>query len=666
MQAFIVRPFGTKQGVDFEKVDSELIQPALNAVGIPGSTTAVIIEQGNIREDMFAQLLLADLVIADLSIHNANVFYELGIRHALRDRKTFLIRCSKDEIPFDLKTDRYLSYPEENPAKALDALINGLRATMIADKSDSPVFFMLPKLQAQDPERFLAVPPDFGEEVELAKAGKQLGRLALLASEAAGYPWEIPALRNIGEALFQSNDLESAGIYWDKIRMRSPYDQEANDRLATIYQRRAEDELRTNHEQAWEYLKLSEQAIGRVLSKLNGNDAAKKAEMFTLRGRNAKVKWVDTWRRAPEEEWRKQALKSKYLSEAYTGYEEGYQQDLNHYYSGINALALLTIIICLAEALPETWEEQFDTEKDAAEQLEDYRERCRVLSVMVKGAIQAQRKRNSNQVQPDPWLSMSEADLACITLQRPARVGNMYDQIIQASEGLTFESARRQLMIFKQLGVLTANVDAALAAFSKAAAPETADKQHYLLFTGHMIDKPGRPEPRFPAGKEAAVRAAIKQAIVGEQAKHPKLRGISGGASGGDILFQEICDEFGIKSELFLALPREAFVLASVAPAGASWIERFDALYNKLSRRILSNTKELPRWLQARHQPDYLWERNNLWMLNSSLVCGGAQMTLIALWDRKGGDGPGGTQHMVQEAQKRGSKTIILDINTIS
>jgi hypothetical protein len=40
--------------------------------------------QGNIRLDMFQRLLTADLVIADISIQNANVYYELGVRHALR------------------------------------------------------------------------------------------------------------------------------------------------------------------------------------------------------------------------------------------------------------------------------------------------------------------------------------------------------------------------------------------------------------------------------------------------------------------------------------------------------------------------------------------------------------------------------------------------------
>jgi hypothetical protein len=56
----------------------------LKKLGFEGRTTQGIAKAGNIREDMFRLLVTADLVIADISIHNANVFYELGIRHALR------------------------------------------------------------------------------------------------------------------------------------------------------------------------------------------------------------------------------------------------------------------------------------------------------------------------------------------------------------------------------------------------------------------------------------------------------------------------------------------------------------------------------------------------------------------------------------------------------
>jgi len=86
-RAFIVRPFGPRSGIDFDAVDTRLIQPALEKSEIEGATTGVILEAGNIREDMFQQLLVADLVVADVSVHNANVFYELGIRHALQPRR---------------------------------------------------------------------------------------------------------------------------------------------------------------------------------------------------------------------------------------------------------------------------------------------------------------------------------------------------------------------------------------------------------------------------------------------------------------------------------------------------------------------------------------------------------------------------------------------------
>jgi hypothetical protein len=74
-------------------------------------------EAGNIRADMFQQLLVADLVIADVLIHHANVFYEPGVRHALEPGRTFLLRAKSTKAPndrapetrsLDLKTDRSL------------------------------------------------------------------------------------------------------------------------------------------------------------------------------------------------------------------------------------------------------------------------------------------------------------------------------------------------------------------------------------------------------------------------------------------------------------------------------------------------------------------------------------------------------------------------------
>ena len=175
-QVFIVTPFGTKRGIDF--ASRKGVDPAGNQGESVSSAArrARSSKPANIRTDMFQKLLVADLVIADISIHNANAFYELGARHAFREKRTFLIRCSKeslpaeaqlDEVPFDLKTDRYFEYRLEDLAGSLPKLIAALKSTIDSADRDSPIFQLLPKLEEYDHEVFLALPLDFREAVEV-------------------------------------------------------------------------------------------------------------------------------------------------------------------------------------------------------------------------------------------------------------------------------------------------------------------------------------------------------------------------------------------------------------------------------------------------------------------------------------------------------------------
>jgi hypothetical protein len=244
---FIIRPFGTKSGIDFDRVEKELIRPAMGKASLTGGTTGEFIQQGNIRTDMFEQLLIADLVIADISIHNANVFYELGIRHAFRDKRTFLIKSKEDktkeidtkeqEAPFDLKTDRYLSYDGGDPASSVEALANALNATLDSQRADSPVYQLLPALEPSDPDKFLVVPLDFREEVERAEANKNCADLQLLAAELDGFAWRVAGLRLVGHAQFRLKDWPGAKATWQAVRDYDDMDVEANTLLATIFQR---------------------------------------------------------------------------------------------------------------------------------------------------------------------------------------------------------------------------------------------------------------------------------------------------------------------------------------------------------------------------------------------------------------------------------------------
>ena len=120
--AFVAMPFGVKtdsQGheIDFNRVYAELIKPALESAGLDPFRADQELRAGEIRTDMFQELLIADLVLADLTLDNPNVWYELGVRHALRARGVVLICGGRVTTAFDLYTDRKLRYSVKNSGR---------------------------------------------------------------------------------------------------------------------------------------------------------------------------------------------------------------------------------------------------------------------------------------------------------------------------------------------------------------------------------------------------------------------------------------------------------------------------------------------------------------------------------------------------------------------
>src|SRR5262245_61444060 len=268
-RAFVIRPFGKKKDsagkeFDFEAIHTGVIGPALTESGFAGSTTGEIIDAGNIREDMFALILEADLIVCDITILNANVFYELGIRHALRRRRTLLIKHtgSADSPPFDLLTDRYLAYDlTDNEAKTKLAQV--ISATMQSDrKTDSPIFSMLPDLPEADASVTQVVPLDFRQEVDRAAAVKSRGWLRLLAQDVRGRRFERPGLQLIARAQWNLKDYVGARQSLDQITAVVPDNVEANLALANVYERLYRDQQPADPG----LLARSDQAIERVLA----------------------------------------------------------------------------------------------------------------------------------------------------------------------------------------------------------------------------------------------------------------------------------------------------------------------------------------------------------------------------------------------------------------
>ncbi len=114
LHVFVAMPYGMKEGIDFNKVYTECLKPSLESAGFEVFRADEELRAGSIHKDMFQELLLADLVVVDLSIDNPNVWYELGVRHALRARGVLQIQCQRDYLPFDAYGQRTLRYHVKN------------------------------------------------------------------------------------------------------------------------------------------------------------------------------------------------------------------------------------------------------------------------------------------------------------------------------------------------------------------------------------------------------------------------------------------------------------------------------------------------------------------------------------------------------------------------
>jgi len=693
MRAFIIRPFSTRNGIDFEQVEQHLIAPTLKLAGIGGGTTLEIMGPGNIRADLFQLLLTADIVIADITLHNANVYYELGIRHALRGRITILLRgvawpdqpLAADSVPFDLLTDRYLTYPLAAPQQARDALLATIQRAQAAQGQDSPVFRLLPKLSAPPVDRFLALPLGFEEAVERAlqrlarstsgadRRGLLLGDLALLAQEAQFFDWAAAGLRLVGRAQFDANHREGARATWEAVRRYEPLDLEANHRLCTLYQKLGD-------------LPASTAAAERVLAHPQ-LAPAQQAEIHSLRASNLKAQWLQSLAGLPAGSQRGEAaLRSSLLGAALAAYEQGFKADRNHYYSAINALALLVLQRELARQLPETWELTAGDDSDGEAAATRARDQIdRRIALLTAGVVLAlERASEFDPPEHAVWHAFTKADLCCLTSDRPPQVALAYHRALESdgtSHAFALSSARAQLLMLESLGVLPANVGAGLGAFGPLPAEPAQTQGRVLLFTGHRVDDQdrqakGRPA-RFPrtAEAEAAALQAIRSRIERlQQSPQGVALGLAGGASGGDILFHEACAALAVPSWLYLALPPAPYKERSVRGGGDGWLQRFDHLVQARDghTRLMTELQgeddargALPPWLVGQKHYD-IWQRSNLWLLQSALACGPRRVTLIALWDGEiEGDGPGGTSHLVQLAREHGAEVDLIDTRAL-
>jgi hypothetical protein len=126
-QAFVVMPFAA----EFNDVYEHVIRAPLAAEGFDVLRADEMQNSRSIMHDVVQGILGSDLVIADLTGRNANVFYELGIAHAV-NKKVLLLAQDIEDVPFDLRAYRVITYSIHfaRVAEAIAQIISAGRAAL--------------------------------------------------------------------------------------------------------------------------------------------------------------------------------------------------------------------------------------------------------------------------------------------------------------------------------------------------------------------------------------------------------------------------------------------------------------------------------------------------------------------------------------------------------
>jgi hypothetical protein len=179
-----------------------------------------------------------------------------------------------------------------------------------------------------------------------------------------------------------------------------------------------------------------------------------------------------------------------------------------------------------------------------------------------------------------------------------------------------------------------------------------------LVFTGHMIDAPGRQPPRFPLEMEQLAAEAIRAEVrAAHDISNGSLIGFASGARGGDILFHEICLAERIPTRLVLPFDAEAFLTRSVrGVTSGNWEARFRRIWDQLGpagRLVLD--------LGSEKDPFGTCNDAMLTMARAQ----SESVELLALWDGAGTSKLGGTAAFVERVRSTGGNVRHIDSRTL-
>jgi tetratricopeptide (TPR) repeat protein len=643
-------PFGVKTGsdgarYDFNAIYTQIIKPALEIAGFEAFRADEETASGDILTDMFQELLLADLCLADMSIDNANVFYELGIRHAFRKRGIVHIQAGRAYMPFDVFNVRTIPYhitPEGVPDPAFlekdKAMISRVTRDTWASDLDavqSPIFNLLDGLAEPD-RKMLRTPLATGfwreynewkDRLTVAQRQKRIGDIVLLTEEISNPFIKEEAIREAGMALRSMGRHELALEQYRK-------GLEIDPRNRTF---RGEEAFNLNR------LGKVDEAIIKIENLLT--EFPEDTEAVALLGRIYKEMWVESWKWVEDKELRlKTAFESyHWLLKSFQTYLKGYRLDLDECYPGINALTLGTVLVDLADK----YDSKIEPDPDI--------QQVRGLLSELRGSLIFGLETKVLDETADYWTLVSLGELYVLTAEVPQQVTRAYRKALTASRRNQFslQSSLGQLEMLQAIELRSEFVEAGIHVVKEelwrirkelqeeeanqgktASLMETkAQEQSGLvfLFTGYMINNRRKKDSHFPAEKENEVKAAIDATLDKFNAGPDDLAVTAGMEAGSELLFVESCVKRGVPVQAYFPVPESAYMRDFVLPGEEPWPERF----YKMRNHPLVEEFYQPDCVGLPRQGDNVYERNNRWALYSALGRGIDKVRLIAFWDGK-------------------------------
>jgi tetratricopeptide (TPR) repeat protein len=333
---FVLMPFGVKPNgagntVNFDAVYHQLIAPSIEAAELEPIRADEELVGGIIHKPMFERLLLCEFAIADLTTANANVFYELGVRHAMLPGTTVLLQGGVVRLPFDVAPLRTLNYqldPSGSPASVSETRETLVKLLMESRKTralDSPVFQLLEGY----PDIKRLKTDVFRERIEYAEGQKR----ELAEARRAG----LDAVREFERKLGDIGGIESAVVIdlflsyravkgWKEMvalteKMPKP--------LAETVMVKEQLALALNR---MKYSERAEQVLSELIERRGPS-----SETYGILGRVYKDRWEAAAKSGSA------MLARGFLDKAIDAYLKGFETDWRDAFPGINAVTLMTL-----------------------------------------------------------------------------------------------------------------------------------------------------------------------------------------------------------------------------------------------------------------------------------------------------------------------------------